>query len=336
MEFAQTLTKSMNEFALQKKVHKLFSEPSNIFWTKSKKRLQILSPGRLNREEGPDYLDIAILLNGMVIIGDAEFHLKSSDWILHNHSNDIRYQRVCLHIVLEDDASVNENFEVLQINLDDLAKIKNEVDDIPNFSSDIVDELQNYALIRLLRKTNEARFIFENFDPITTFKIVFRNFLIRTLNRRHRPHISRINLDDFVNKLVNSNFFLFYEKILKGVEFNIPEALFSLMKTKNDLEGNHLRREMIMNCLLPLSIAIANDNSRISLFAWFWSTPALNSYGVLTRKFPLLPQNYIWQQQGMLEILSNPSQNYSSLSSSILQFKVGELLSFFHIGNPSY
>lgn len=326
----------MNEILLQKRIHKLLSEPSRIFWTKSKKRLQILSPGRLNREEGPDYLDIAILLNGKIIIGDAEFHKKSSDWILHNHSNDIRFQRVCLHIVLEDDTFIHENFEVLQVDKDELTDLKNEVYEVQNTSNDIVDDLQNYALIRLLRKTNEARLIFENSNPKTTFEIIFRNFLIRILNRRHRPYISKINVDDFLNKLLNSNYFLFYEKILKGVEFNIPEELFSLMKTKIAFEGNHLRRELIMNCLLPLCIAVANDNSRISLFAWFWSTPALNSYGVLTRKFPSFPQNYIWQQQGMLEVLSNFGKSYYSLSSSIQQFKIGEVLSFFHIGNPSY
>lgn len=326
----------MNEIFLQKRIHKLLSEPSRIFWTKSKKRLQILSPGKLNREEGPDYLDIAILLNGTIIIGDAEFHKKSSDWIQHNHSNDIKFRRVCLHIVLEDDTLINENFEVLQVDLKELEVVKNEVDDVQNISNDIVDELQNYALIRLLRKTNEARLIFENSNPITTFEIIIRKFLLRTLNRRHRPYISRINLDDFVHKLFNSNFFQFYEKILKGVEFNISEELFSLMKTKIDLEGNHLRRELIMNCLLPLCIAIANDNSRISLFAWFWSTPALNSYGVLTRKFPSFPQNYIWQQQGMLEMLSNSIRNYHSLTASIQQFKIGEVLSFFYIANPQY
>lgn len=324
----------MNEILLQKKVHKLLSEPSKIFWTKLKKRLQILSPGKLNREEGPDYLDIAILLNGTIIVGDAEFHKKSSDWIRHNHSNDKRYQRVCLHIVLEDDTFINENFEVLQVDKDELSDLQNEVDEVQSFSNVLVDDLQNYALIRLLRKTNTARLIFENSNPRTTFEFIFRNFLIRILSRRHRPYISKINVDNFINKLLDSNFFQFYEKILKGVEFNIPEELFSLMKTKIDLEGNHLRREMIMNCLLPLSIAIANDNSRISLFAWFWSTPALNSYRVLTRKFPSFPQNYIWQQQGMLEMLANAGKSYHSLTTSIQQFKIGEVLNFFNIGKP--
>lgn len=326
----------MNEFSLQILVHKYLSEPSKIFLTKSNKRLQILSPGRLNREEGPDFLDIAILLDGNIVIGDAEFHKKSSDWVQHRHSTDPKYRNVCLHIVLEDNFFVNEHFEVLIISKDDLLKSKEEFYNEINPSDNIIDEIQNYALIRLLRKTSEARLIFDHSNPHSAFDILFKNFLNNYLTRKHRPYSSKINVDNFVRKLFESDFFWFYQNILNGNDFNIPEKLFSLMKIKIDLEGPHLRQELIMNCLIPICIAISNDNSRISLFSWFWSTPALYSYGILTRKFPGFAQNYIWQQQGMLEILSNYVKKISTLTTSIQQFKIGEVLNFFYLGNPRF
>lgn len=36
-------------------------------------------------------------------------------------------------------------------------------------------------------------------------------------------------------------------------------------------------------------------------FTWFWSITSLQTYGVLTRQFPHISQEYLWQQQGMLE-----------------------------------
>lgn len=326
----------MNELTLQKRLHKFLSDPSKIFWTKSNKRLQFLSPGRLNREVGPDFVDIAILLDGIIIIGDAEFHKKSSEWLHHRHSKDENFRNVCLHIVLEDDYLSNENFELLVINKEDLLNFDLDFGKTQDLSSDIIDELQNYALIRLLRKTSEARLVFDNTTPKQAFEIVFKNFLYRYINRRHRPYFSKVNINDFLAKVVSSEFFQFYEKILNGIDFVIPESLFTLMKNKIDTEGNHLRRELIMNCLLPLCIAISNDRARMSLFSWFWSTPAITTYGSLTRKFPSLPQNFIWQQQGMLEILTNFYRITSTLSASIQQFKIGEVLNFFHLGNPSF
>jgi hypothetical protein len=76
-----------------------------------------------------------------------------------------------------------------------------------------------------------------------------------------------------------------------------------MTKQKIAGEGVHLRREILLNAIIPMALALAEEETRIALFAWFWSTPALHSYGVLKRKFPNLPQEFLWQQQGMLEYM---------------------------------
>ena len=62
-----------NELKAQLILKEYLSEPSNIYNTLSGRRLQILSPGRINKFEGPDFLDMAVLINGDVIIGNSEF-----------------------------------------------------------------------------------------------------------------------------------------------------------------------------------------------------------------------------------------------------------------------
>ncbi|HEX7734474.1 MAG TPA: DUF2851 family protein [Ktedonobacteraceae bacterium] len=37
--------------------------------------------------------------NGLELVGDVEFHLRASDWFVHGHQDDPRYNRVVLHVV---------------------------------------------------------------------------------------------------------------------------------------------------------------------------------------------------------------------------------------------
>jgi len=324
-----------NETQLQKRIHKLISDPSKVFITAGGKRLQFLSPGYINKHEGPDFRDVAVLLNGAVIICDCEFHRNSSDWIQHNHSNDPVYSNVGIHIVFNNDATIDASFETVVINPDELPMIENftEINEKGEFI-DTLEELQNYALLRLLRKTSEARILLNHLNIKEALKTSIHNYLSKYYSRKHRPFYKNLELDEFISALTESELLNFLTDLEKGKEFNIPERLFRLMKTKYHKEGNHIRREIFLNCLLPLSLAISNEEQRISLFVWFWSTPALNSYGILTRKFKNIPQDFIWQQQGMLEILNF---HYRGEKISPNKFwKIGEVLHFFQIGNPPF
>ena len=105
----------ISELKMQRMVHSLLSDPAAVRSTVSDKRVQVLSPGRINHSAGPDFIDIAVLINGAIVVGDAEFHRNISDWEDHKHINDNRYNRVILHIVLNDDAKVSHDFEILRL-----------------------------------------------------------------------------------------------------------------------------------------------------------------------------------------------------------------------------
>lgn len=67
------------------------------------RRLDVVAPGRLNTGGGPDFADARLRLDGMLVAGDVELHVRSSDWNAHRHETDPRYDRVALHVVLHDD-----------------------------------------------------------------------------------------------------------------------------------------------------------------------------------------------------------------------------------------
>ncbi len=68
--------------------------------TRSGSRLEILDPGRWNFQEGPDFRDAVLELDGRRRHGDVEIHVHERDWLRHGHGEDPRYDGVLLHVVL--------------------------------------------------------------------------------------------------------------------------------------------------------------------------------------------------------------------------------------------
>ena len=71
--------------------------------TESGDSLRIIFPGIYNTHQGPDFLTSRIVIGEEHWIGNIELHCKTSDWNLHDHSNNEHYNNVILHVVWEDD-----------------------------------------------------------------------------------------------------------------------------------------------------------------------------------------------------------------------------------------
>jgi len=90
--------------------HQMFS--NNDLSTTTGKKVKIAKPGLHNYNSGPDFLNSEIDIDTLRWVGNVEIHVKSSDWYVHQHEEDINYDSVILHVVWEDDVEVfdvNEN-----------------------------------------------------------------------------------------------------------------------------------------------------------------------------------------------------------------------------------
>jgi hypothetical protein len=97
--------------------HKLW-QPIPLITTSGKK-LHILKTGVVNHENGPDFFNASIVLDGIELHGNIEIHIKASDWLKHAHQKDARYDKLILHVVYEHDVKIPQNtqfsVEVLEL-----------------------------------------------------------------------------------------------------------------------------------------------------------------------------------------------------------------------------
>lgn len=90
-------------FALWK--FKIFSEYP--LKTISNKVVEIIFPGELNNNSGPDFLNAKVKIDNILWAGNIEFHLKTSDFLKHQHQYDKNYHSLILHIVYEHDVNID-------------------------------------------------------------------------------------------------------------------------------------------------------------------------------------------------------------------------------------
>ncbi|MDD5528566.1 MAG: DUF2851 family protein [bacterium] len=67
--------------------------------TEDSQSINVVFPGELNVDDGPDFKNAIIEFNGLSVSGDVEIHTFSSDWNLHKHYTDPKYNNVILHVV---------------------------------------------------------------------------------------------------------------------------------------------------------------------------------------------------------------------------------------------
>jgi len=77
--------------------------------------IQVIYPGLLNQDAGPDFLHARIRISDTLWVGNVELHTKSSDWLKHGHDEDPVFDSIILHVVYESDVEFNKSFPELEL-----------------------------------------------------------------------------------------------------------------------------------------------------------------------------------------------------------------------------
>ena len=79
----------------------------NNLLTEEGEQLQIMHPGSINSNQGPDFTDAKVKINETTWAGSIEIHINTSDWRNHKHSSDKNYKNVILHVVWQHDINLD-------------------------------------------------------------------------------------------------------------------------------------------------------------------------------------------------------------------------------------
>lgn len=188
----------LNEAFIQQIWQYQFFNKNKPLETTSRKRIEVLFPGNLNANSGPDFINSHITLGDTEIYGDIEIHKKSSEWYSHKHNLDRAYDNVILHVVLENDrrAFYNDGEEIPTLLLKDYISTQN----IKNLELLLMggvntckfrsgEETFDFEKIVKRRMERKTRFIFSLLDSNkgnweeTFLQLLFFNFGFKVNNK---------------------------------------------------------------------------------------------------------------------------------------------------------
>lgn len=119
--------------------------------------IEVLHPGRWNREPGPDFCDARLRINGAEVSGDVEIDMQARDWEAHGHSVNPAYANVKLHVFFHAGAKRfftrnHENLVVPQVLLQSRSARKKSAGDM-----DAQHRLESGEAKRLVREAARYR-----------------------------------------------------------------------------------------------------------------------------------------------------------------------------------
>lgn len=319
-----------SELELQRLIRKILADSSQVWRTVSEENMQVLSVGEWNHGAGPDFQNVALLVGGSLLIGNAEFHRTAAEWTQHGHHLNSNYGGLLLHIVLHNNSPQEFARYTLALGEADIRRAikreqagKHALQHAPRADKCSNDEilsalelLQEYAHRRLQHKTAHAISLLQHHSLHETLLHIFTQFIERQSKHQRRP-TGIVRAQEALQKHIGNSIHAKTLHTLSAHEHSphsIASSFTELLENPIASEGKGTRLEILVNVVLPIALALASREEYNVLLAWFWSLPALNSYAPLKRKFTHIPQRFVWQQQGMLEYIAETQRAETAIA----------------------
>ena len=189
-----------------------YFNPNNLI-TEEGEALQVIHPGTLNTNQGPDFTDAKIKIGNTIWAGSIELHIKNSDWKNHKHSSDKNYKNVILHVVWQNDVNLNLPFSTLLVQ-DKVPKVLlNKYDELMNENSFIPCEKSIHQINELTWQNWKERILVERLENKTS--VIF-DYLQKNNNHWEESFWWLLAKNFGIN--LNS---IAFEKIAQSISINI-------------------------------------------------------------------------------------------------------------------
>jgi len=209
--------------------------------TATAETLKFIHQGFLNKNSGPDFSNAKIQIGDTIWAGNVEIHLRSSDWLRHNHQFDAAYENVILHVVYENDAEIKRRdgsvLPVLELKNRVSAELIIKYENLFLTLTDFPCVAQIKSVDQLIINSFLARTVIERFEQKT-------NLVIETLNQLNG------NWDETFYRYLAMNF---------GFKINaLPFELFAKC-IPQQIYGKHKNNRLQIEALVFGSAGFLND-----------------------------------------------------------------------------
>lgn len=85
--------------------HKIL--PLKDLKTTDGKSVEVINPGMLNHDAGPDFIGAKVKIDDLLWAGNVEIHLRTTDWYRHGHDDNPAYDSIILHVASQVDTSLS-------------------------------------------------------------------------------------------------------------------------------------------------------------------------------------------------------------------------------------
>lgn len=225
----------------------------------NQEELEIIKPGEINTDSGPDIFNAMIKINRQLWVGNIEIHVFASDWDKHKHSLDLAYDSIILHIVYVYDKPIyRSNGEEIPC-----LELKNK------FDNELFD---NYESFLSSQAWISCAGLIDSFNKITLHSWLDRMAAERLEYRVH-------DIKQMLNLYKNDFQEIFYIKLARAFGFKTNSQAFETLAKS-----------------LPLSILRKHIKSRIQIEALLFGQAGFLSKNMIDEYPSKLYREFIFLQ----------------------------------------
>lgn len=236
------------------------------------KEVEVLYPGELNTNAGPDFFNARVKINNIQWAGNIEIHQKTSDFIKHHHHIDKNYHSLILHVVFEHD-----------INIDTQLPYSVEIIELKNFIS--LHTIQQYKNLINSQQNPACIHLWHNLD---TF--IIQHWLERIAIERLEKKITQIQ--NYFNQTKNYQE-TFYRLFCRHLGFKVNNESFEKLSEKLPLRIllKHSDRLEILEALIYGTAGFLNYPYKDK-----YLTSLQNEFEFLKKKYNIEPlEAHLWK-----------------------------------------